>query len=161
MLESATKPRNVEGCLEHRPTANADVGKPVQRVLAHPTLDLALLYIDEPVDEGSDEYMDLAPTVAETGSLLFIAGFGLTERYTMGELRAIEATLLEVEAERLTVQGLGGGACVGDSGGPLFAFDGTYQLMGVLSTGSASCWGKDYYVNLMAAQEWLEAHLEG
>lgn len=161
ILAPASNTRSVEGCLNHRLTADADDGKPVLHVLTHPTLDLALLFVDEPAAQaGLGEYMSLAPSVPETGSILFVAGFGLTEHHTTGELRAIEATLLDVSPGSLTVQGLGGGACVGDSGGPLFSSDGDHQLIGVLSTGSASCWGKDYYVNLLAAKTWLEDHIE-
>ncbi len=142
-------------------TRDPNKGSPVKRLLTHETLDLVLLYVSEP--PGSllqDEVMMLAESVPETGSRSFMTGFGLTEYHTLGELRALEATVLAVSHDTLTVQGIGGGACIGDSGGPLFSTDGSNTLFGVLSTGSASCLGRDYYVNLMAAREWVAAHVD-
>lgn len=133
----------------------------MERILAHATLDLVLLFTGDPLDSVSqNELMTLSTSAPEMGSRLILAGFGITEQHITGELRALEATVLAVSDDRLTVQGIGGGACVGDSGGPLFSADGSLTLFGVLSTGSASCLGKDYYVNVLAASDWVEAHLD-
>src|SRR5690606_8091292 len=120
-----------------------------------------LLFTNEPSGSISqDELMTLTTSAPKPGSRSYLAGFGLTEGNTMGELRALEATVLAVSHDTVIVQGIGGGACGGDSGGPLFSADGSHTLFGVLSTGSASCLGKGYYVNVQAASEWVDAQLE-
>lgn len=156
-----TEARRTVDCLDS--DTEQPEGLAVVRILEHESLDLALAFTAEPdtakPEPTERDSMHLATSAPAPGDILLLAGFGLTERSELGELRALEATVLDVTADTVTIQGIGGGACVGDSGGPLFSLDGTLALYGVLSTGSASCLGRDYYVNLHAAGEWLDAQL--
>jgi secreted trypsin-like serine protease len=53
-----------------------------------------------------------------------------------------------------------GGACAGDSGGPLFVRDASgWQVAGVLSEGSPYCTGEDVYIDLASAAGWISAHV--
>lgn len=130
----------------------------VTRVMLHPELDLALLVSDETT--SSDDELAAAMVIGRAqpppGQLLYIAGYGLTEHGSLEELRALEVTVTGVQASQVEVQGIGGGACVGDSGGPLYSLEGEHvTLRGVLSTGSASCLGADQYVNVADARDWI------
>jgi hypothetical protein len=164
-LELTSTPRphdSRQGCAQSAMNASVPDGLfHVERLLTHETLDLVLLFTSAPPGSASqDELMTLTTSAPKTGSRLYLAGSGLTEQNTLGELRALEATVIAVSHDTVIVQGIGGAACVGDSGGPLFSTDGPPTLFGVLSTGSASCLGKDYYVNVLAASEWVEAHVD-
>ncbi len=127
----------------------------VRGVSRHDTLDLALLLFDEDASVTSATIVDALP---EAVPQLRIAGFGTTEAQERGGLRAIAVDLLATSSDVLSVQARGGGACTGDSGGPLYADEeGRILLFGVLSRGSASCYGADEYVNITALGTWLDA----
>jgi secreted trypsin-like serine protease len=56
--------------------------------------------------------------------------------------------------------GADAGACAGDSGGPLFIRDVSgWQVVGVLSKGSAYCTGEDVYVDLPSVARWITSHV--
>ena len=127
----------------------------------HPELDLALLVSDEPksVPERVPS-MVVSSIPPSPGELLYIAGYGLTEQWSLGELRSLGAAVTTVGNTQIEVQGVGGGACVGDSGGPLYSLENDQAtLRGVLSTGSASCLGADQYVNIAEAHDWIRNKL--
>lgn len=129
-------------------------------IVTHPKLDLAVLFVTQ--------LSTITPIAVFSGNLgrdtrVWLSGYGVTEDWVTKELRTIEASVIHEERESLTVQGRGGGACVGDSGGPLFVgmADGTVALAGSLWRGSATCLGSDQYVRLVAAREWLDAQVRG
>jgi hypothetical protein len=56
--------------------------------------------------------------------------------------------------------GADAGACVGDSGGPLFVRGASgWQVAGVLSEGSSYCTGEDVYVDLASVAGWIGTHV--
>jgi hypothetical protein len=133
--------------------ACASVEHAVLRIFEHPSLDLALVLV--PDDGGSEAILPLADAAPDTGGEVLLAGFGLTEANKLGEFRALSAQVVGVDSAFVVVQGRGGGACLGDSGGPLISKSEPRVSFGVLSQGSASCLGKDYYVNLWHAAGWV------
>lgn len=121
------------------------------RVVRDPILDLAMVEIDEgrlgpaiaPIRTlGRDQIL----SAAEIGEDVTLVGFGAG-----GERRSGLSTLIEIEADRLTVgsDATQARACFGDSGGPLLVTRGGVEyLAGVLSTGAADCSGVDHYVRV-------------
>lgn len=130
----------------------------VVRFVRHDELDLAVLFLEDAREARSAVR---ARRPVEIGQEAAIAGFGTTETSERGTLRAIEVDVLSVEPQWVTIQARGGGACTGDSGGPLYTWiDGELTLHGVLSRGSATCYGKDEYVPVLAANDWIDSLLE-
>jgi secreted trypsin-like serine protease len=126
-------------------------------LVRHDELDLAVLYLEE-ASVGPSALRAEAYIALDRPST--IAGFGTTETFERGALRAIDVDVLAVDDRWITVQARGGGACTGDSGGPLYTSDeGQVTLHGVLSRGSASCYGRDDYVALVAANAWIDSLL--
>jgi hypothetical protein len=122
-------------------------------VQSHPIRDVALVGAS---GLSVGDVAALSGVLPEAGSALVLAGYGLTERLTTGELRAISATVVSADADRIVVQGIGGGACLGDSGGPLL-LPGASVSVGVLWRGSATCEGRDEYVPTPTLADWLTA----
>lgn len=137
---------------------NGKSGSLSGRAALHPELDLALLWFDdfEPVAT-----LSLSRTALASGNDVVLAGYGLTETGEMGVLRAVRGEVVAGGAT-MRVQAEQGGACVGDSGGPLLAEGGDGSaVVGVLSGGSASCFGEDDYVALGPAEVWLTSETDG
>jgi hypothetical protein len=144
----------------------------VQQSIANPDADVALLAVaaspghDGPLlDSGT---LDIAPlrvsdpadTVLELGRLATLAGYGLTERGTIGELHFATERVIALDDATITMDGRGkSGACAGDSGGPLLvrAKDGVAEVVGVLAQGSTSCLDTDTYVRASAIASWVRA----
>lgn len=128
----------------------------IEQVTFHPTKDLAIVLYGEIRGGPAIAIATSRPTVS---SAVVMAGYGLTEQNTLHERRCLTSTVQSVN-EVLLTQGASGdqGACVGDSGGPLIqlAAGGPPELLGVLSSGSASCKGVDRYVVLAAERKWVE-----
>jgi hypothetical protein len=130
-------------------------------ISSHWELDLALLRYD---DESDAPGLALEMGIPEPGEAVVLTGYGLTERGQTGALRAVSGRVLQSQLDNAvtSVQAKDAGACVGDSGGPLLRDRDSEPavLLGVLSRGSASCLGRDQYVNVAAARDWLDAEVE-
>jgi hypothetical protein len=136
----------------------------VADAFAHPDLDLGLLRLQSSCTSSLDAVpaIDIGGGDLSVGQRITLAGYGMSETSGVGELRFAVETVAELTETRLLVDGLGAsGACHGDSGGPLLArgASGSIQMMGVLSGGSADCRGKDAYVRLRAAADWIREHV--
>lgn len=102
---------------------------------------------------------DLEPLESSVATL---AGYGLDEDGNIGARRFVQEPVVEMDDERLVVDGTGGsGACLGDSGGPLLMTGsrGEY-VVGILSVGSASCTKIDVYQRLTPVQGWLQSIMD-
>lgn len=129
----------------------------------HAELDLMVLALDDetrrmasvtPLSIGSG-----TPTALRPGSLVQTAGYGLSADGVLGaraflveELRAVDEREMAVDAASL------GGACFGDSGGPLLLRDdeGIARTFGILAFGSNDCFGRDHYTRVGdAVAAWL------
>jgi hypothetical protein len=141
---------------------------PPRRTELHPTLDLMLLELDFSALEDVTDVLDLdvtpIPVVAtepslEPGDAVELAGYGTTETSTVGELRFLVEPVVEVDQASIRVDGFGRtGACTGDSGGPILTRSSTGEVvvLGVLSTGAASCVNTDRFARTAAARDWIE-----
>ena len=121
--------------------------------------DLALLAVDEQAVRRTGatvlpmaglEDMALLPDWVE------IAGHGVTETGLEVGLRFVVESIFEIEEGSIRVTGGDiSGACVGDSGGPLLmrSDNGAVKVAGSLSTGSATCVGKDRFSRVDVAVE--------
>jgi hypothetical protein len=127
----------------------------------HPELDLALLRVPARSPVPAIHPLTADVPLAPPGGALFVAGYGLDEAASPGTRRFARATL-EEEAGGFAyvhVQGRGG-ACFGDSGGPLLLDQGgVATVAGVLNIGSGDCLGSDRYQLLSPAREWLATRL--
>ena len=116
-----------------------------------------MLYLDpcvpwsgHPLALGLDE-----PTLDET---LLIAGYGDRGEAEGGDLYAVSTQVAMIEQNTLRVDsGFEAGACIGDSGGPLLRelAPHEYELLGILSAGSADCRGVDSYVRIDIVESWI------
>jgi hypothetical protein len=143
---------------------------PFDEVALHPSVDVAL--VRAPAPDAADPFEALGVTTdvatLEPGSAVEIAGFGSTVAVEEappvaesgeGSSLAFRVQLVTaVDASAVVVDGLGlGGACSGDSGGPLLirAPDGAVVVVGVLTSGSSSCVDDDRYLALPPIVDWI------
>jgi hypothetical protein len=133
----------------------------VVRRYDHPDRDLALFELQNDAGVGEAVISPRRESVNEDWlrRTVFLAGLGVQEDESMGQLLFVQEPIAEVTEQHVTVDGGGtSGACSGDSGGPLFAVgdDGTVENIGVLSMGSSSCLGLDRYERVDTAAGWFE-----
>jgi hypothetical protein len=135
---------------------------PASIIAAHEDLDLLLLSMDDaPSDPSLVATLPLAqgePASLREGSLVQVAGFGRDADGVLGRRGFLIAELLLVEERELLVSAGGlGGACFGDSGGPMVvrADDGTARTVGILSSGAPNCFGEDSFTRVDVAAEWI------
>jgi len=130
--------------------------------LVHPEVDVALASL------GAGDCGTFLPLVdpERTPSRLSratLAGYGLDGEGELGRLGFLVEKVVSVTPDAVEVSGFGAsGACVGDSGGPLLVRDeaGRVGVLGVLSTGAASCVETDHYLRVEPLLAWLRALLE-
>lgn len=156
----------IENPLVHiRRAAQVVTSSRVVRSIAHPTLDVGLLEID-PAAAVEDGVRPLSVSTASDidwlGQRVELAGYGLTQTNMPAGLRFAVEGVVELSDTMLRVDGLGrSGACEGDSGGPVLARsrDGRPVVLGTLSSGAASCVGRDSFIRTDAVAPWLDANL--
>ena len=137
---------------------------PVLTSAMHSSLDLALLEVDDHTISPPIAALALptskAPVPLQPGSAVELAGYGLTETKSLGQLRFLVEQVTRIGASSIWVDGSGqNGACVGDSGGPLLTrrADGAVCVVGILAFGSDSCTNEDSYVALGPASAWVQS----
>jgi hypothetical protein len=135
---------------------------------AHPTLDVIALTLSNgwnaSIEVAPLPLAESLPTGLGPSSLVQIGGFGEDADGVVGRraflveaVEEVEPDMLVVSAERL------GGACFGDSGGPLLvrADDGSVRTLGLLAFGAVSCFGLDHYTRVDELGSWAaEAGLD-
>jgi len=142
---------------------------PVRTVVPNPDFDVALLQTaTDPVDDGGAASVSLSDVVPiqiaymsnlAIGDAVEIAGYGLTGAGALQLLQFVVEPIVAMDSASITVDGSGtGGACAGDSGGPLLArqSDGPVVLEGLLSVGDATCRGDDTYVRIDLVSDWID-----
>jgi hypothetical protein len=146
-------------CAPHGPGQHT---LPVGSVHQHPELDLALLRVAAREPGPAIPALAVDSPALPLAGPLFVAGYGLDEAASAG-IRRFARAALEEEAggfAYVQVEG-GGGACFGDSGGPLLVDQGgVATVAGVLNIGSGDCLGSDRYQLLAPAAAWLASSIQ-
>jgi len=133
---------------------------PVEAAVAHPTLDVAVLFVDSSaLADELDPIPLIDSSVDETwiGHPVELAGYGFTEDGQVGLLRFAAEPIVAIDEGSIVVHGHGrSGACSGDSGGPLLGRDdnGRVRTIGLLDSGHASCVENDRYVRTDVLASW-------
>jgi len=126
----------------------------------HPTLDLAVFFLDDFSDpvRASLPMAESLPRNFGASDRVQLGGFGIDSDGELGRRAFLVSAVASVDEEGILVSATGlGGACFGDSGGPLIvrAADGSARTLGVLSKGSNSCFGEDLYVRVDRLGAWV------
>jgi hypothetical protein len=129
------------------------------RTTTHPTRDVAIVELPAGVVE-----LGVVPIpIDESGSVATndwtqIAGFGVTETGSVGALRFVATSVIDMKDATFRVSAdRRAAACFGDSGGPALVRDseGSLVVAGVLSFGSRSCGDSDEYERVAPAAAWI------
>jgi len=131
-------------------------------VAVHPDADVMLLELDESPSPSIDvvpiPVARALPAGLEPGSLVQLGGFGYDADGGSGTRTFLAEQVLEIGDASIAVGAAElAGACFGDSGGPLLvrADNGQVSALGVLSSGTASCFGRDSYARVDTVSAWL------
>ena len=166
----------------YRDAADAPVFLEVQAVALHPgfkadaiarrlvSVDLALIQTAKPLDPRFSA-PDLETNVVALGQPLVAAGFGVAlegEQASAGVLREIGLTARAPLSSRLVWAndrgGAGGGACTGDSGGPIMTGDGA-RLLAIIAwsagEGGRHCGALTQGILVAPVRDWLRATIQG
>jgi hypothetical protein len=134
-------------------------------VAAHPEADVMLLELEQDPSQAMEvvpvPVARALPTGFAPASLVQLGGLGTAADGGSGERTFLTEQVLELDDASIVV-GAGelGGACFGDSGGPLLARgdNGLVYALGVLRTGTVSCVGRDSYARIDGLTQWLSAN---
>jgi len=147
-----------------REAHRANIELPVAAIHENPWADQSLLQLSRDARELAPEIVPV-PIVVETlnnswrGRTVEAAGYGRTERGTLGTRYFTAEPLVGLAGSVLTIDGEGRrGVCFGDSGGPLMALasDGSVRVIGNLSNGDSSCVGRDNFTRVDTYRTWIE-----
>ncbi len=126
----------------------------------HPVLDVAVVWIDP---DDTPRALDPIPLLERAlddhwlGAHVELAGHGATEFGELGQLRFATEPIVALNANTIVVDGHGdSGACNGDSGGPLLAYDDEerVRVIGILDSGHTSCVRDDHYTRVDVLAHW-------
>ena len=143
-----------------------DVSFGAARLIDHPSVDMALIELDE---DATARVPDVVPLRIFTGSLEGhvgrtgeAAGYGRNHTGASGTRYFTAEPIVAVGSTFVTIDGRGErGVCFGDSGGPLMVMDddGSVRVIGDLSYGDSSCVGRDNYTRVDLRREWIEGYV--
>lgn len=128
----------------------------------HPELDLAIFRLPQVPDVVAAIPIVSEPLELQKGTLVELAGRGLTELNSIGLIRFVVEEVVDFDSASVSVSGDGhSGACFGDSGGPMLVRTaaGHPAVGAVLSVGSRDCLGIDTYIPVEAGGEWLSSRV--
>lgn len=97
------------------------------------------------------------------GAPVQLAGYGETETGEPRGLQFVVSSIASISESEIIVDGGGrSGACIGDSGGPVLARDqdGAVRVLGILSSGSSSCTGRDRFLRVESLGTWVAQWVE-
>jgi hypothetical protein len=135
------------------PSPAASDGVEATAVATSGSLDLAVIRTGPSTGSTAPPCTQL-PSVGTPG---IIAGYGLAEGGLLGVRHFLETEVVSTAGDVIAVQARSAaGACVGDSGGPLFVKQGDqWCVAGALSTGSIDCRGLDRYQSIASSVDWI------
>ena len=124
----------------------------------HDNFDVGILAFAE--DNADAEPLPLHDAIDDSwlDTKVTLAGLGVTETGSSGELRFVDEQITKLTETEIWVDGRGkSGACAGDSGGPLLVRDaeGAIRVAGILDRGSPSCTGLDVYTRADRLLNWV------
>ena len=163
----------------------------VSQIVLHPTLDVALLFLNLPLNLNNNVKVinyryALEPTLYNVGNNVSVSGWGwLTPNgFQMSQcLNAVEVHIISnqdatsqlgitISNDEVATSGIGTvrqGACHGDSGGPLVIWSNALNqhiLIGVVSWGRPSCVGNNtnspsIFVRVSSIVDWINSFITG